>query len=129
MELINFEDVCNLSHVLFTELDRCFENLFSTLFKHNAETCPTFATTEESIGLAILFLRCCLKIMTLLMPNQEVVLEKGKTLLSILSRLIRSTNGDCSFVISHDEPLDPRYTFLWEGLEVNFDKFVDNCSS
>ncbi|CAA7039682.1 unnamed protein product [Microthlaspi erraticum] len=128
VELINFEDVCNLSHVLFTELDRSFENLFSTLFKQNAETCPTFATTEESIGLANLFLRCCMKMVTLLMPKQELVLEKGRTLLSILSRLIRSTNGDCSFVTTHERPLDPRRTFLWEGLEVFMDEILVNKS-
>lgn len=124
--MINFEDVCYLSDVLFTELDRSFANLFSTLFKQKAETCPTFESTEDSIELATLFLRCCMKIMTLLMPKQELVLEKAKTLISILSRLIRARNGDCSFVFTHDGSLDPCHTFLCTGLEVNLDKILDH---
>lgn len=127
VELINFEDVCNLSDVLFTELDGSFENLFSTLFKQKAQTCPTYAHTEESVELATLFLRCCLKIMTFLMPKQELVLEKAKTLLSILTGIIRAKNGDCSFVYMHDGPLDPCYTFLCTGLEVILDQFVHHC--
>lgn len=118
MEVINFEDVCNLSDVLFTELDRCLESLFSSLFKQKAETCPTFANAEESVELATLFLRCCLKVMALLLPKQELVLEKAQTLLSILSRLIHAKNEDCSFVFTHDGLLDHRYTFLCTGLEV-----------
>ncbi|ESQ54520.1 hypothetical protein EUTSA_v10024534mg [Eutrema salsugineum] len=128
VELISFEDVCNLSDVLFTELDRIFESLHSTLFKQNGETCPTFAISEERIELAVLFLRCCMKIMTLLLPKQELVLEKAKTLLSILSRLIHATNGDCSFVIAHDGSLDPRHAFLWRGLEAFMDEILVNKS-
>ncbi|VVB11341.1 unnamed protein product [Arabis nemorensis] len=124
VEVINFEDVCNLSAILFTELDKSFENLFSALFKHKAETCPTFANAEESVELATLFLRCCLKVMALLMPKQDLVLEKSQTLLSILSRLIRAKNEDCSFVFTHDRLLDPRYTFLCTGLEVFIDEIL-----
>jgi len=118
VDLINFDDVCFLSDVLFTELDRSLESLFATLFKQKAETCPTFESTEDSIELASLFLKCCMKIMSLLVAKQELVLEKAKTLLSILGRLIRARNGDCSFVFTHDGSLDPRHTFLCTGIEV-----------
>lgn len=117
-ESISFVDVCNLSDVLFTELDRCFEILFSTLCKENAYT---FASGEESIELAVLYLRCCVKIITLLLPNQDLVLEKAKTLFSILSRLIRATYGGSVFT-----PDDHRRTFLCAGLEVNLDESVDH---
>ncbi|KFK29269.1 hypothetical protein AALP_AA7G111300 [Arabis alpina] len=121
VELINFEHVCNLSHVLFSELDTSFQNLFSSLFKHKAET---HAITLESVEVATLFLRCCLKMMTLLMPKQELLLDKAKTLLSILTGLIRAKNEDSSFALTHHGPLDPRYTFLSSGLEVFIDEIL-----
>ncbi|KAL9819033.1 hypothetical protein AtNW77_Chr4g0305231 [Arabidopsis thaliana] len=128
VDLINFDDVCFLSDVLFTELDRSLESLFATLFKQKAETCPTFESTEDSIELASLFLKCCMKIMSLLVAKQELVLEKAKTLLSILGRLIRARNGDCSFVFTHDGSLDPRHTFLCTGIEVFMDEILVNKS-
>ena len=51
-ESVSFVDVCDLSDVLFTELDRSFKSMFSTLRK---ESCYTFASGEESIELAILY--------------------------------------------------------------------------
>ncbi|CAA0396692.1 unnamed protein product [Arabidopsis thaliana] len=128
VDLINFDDVCFLSDVLFTELDRSLESLFATLFKQKAETCPTFESTEDSIELGSLFLKCCMKIMSLLVAKQELVLEKAKTLLSILGRLIRGRNGDCSFVFTHDGSLDPRHTFLCTGIEVFMDEILVNKS-
>ncbi|CAL9227071.1 unnamed protein product [Arabidopsis halleri] len=128
VELISFEDVCYLSDVLFTELDRSFENLFATLFNQKAEACPTFESTEDSIELATLFLKCCMKIMTLLVPKQELVLEKAKTLLSILGRLVCARNGDCSFVFTHDGSFDPRHTFLCTEIEVFMDEILVNKS-
>ncbi|CAH2077772.1 unnamed protein product [Thlaspi arvense] len=126
VKLINFEDVCNLSDVLFTELDRSFQNIFSTLSKRKDETCPT--CTEETVELAILFLSCCLKIITLLFHKQDLALEKAKALRSILSRLIRATDGDCSFVSANDGSLDPLHAFLWKGLEVFMNEILVNKS-
>ncbi|EOA18202.1 hypothetical protein CARUB_v10006686mg [Capsella rubella] len=123
VELINFEDICHLSDVLFTELDRSFENLFSTLFKRKAETCPTFASREESIELATLFLRCCMKIMTLLIPKQELVFEKAKSVLSVLSGLVHARNMDCSVVGTHDGNI-----FLCSWIEVFMDEILVNKS-
>ncbi|XP_010448124.1 PREDICTED: uncharacterized protein LOC104730625 [Camelina sativa] len=125
VEWISFEDVCYLSDVLFRELDRSFEFLFSTLFKRKAETC---CPTEESIRLATLFLRCCLKIMALLLPKPELVLEKAKTVHLILSGLVRVSNEDCSFVYTHDGLLDPRHTFLCTWIEVFMDEILVNKS-
>lgn len=105
-ESVSFVDVCGLSDVLFTELDRSFEILL------RKETCYTFASGEESIELAILYLRCCMKIITLLLPGHDMALENAKTLLSILSGLISATYEGTS---SSDET---RRTFLCTGLEV-----------
>ncbi|KAF8114569.1 hypothetical protein N665_0036s0095 [Sinapis alba] len=118
-ESISFVDVCNLCDVLFTELDRSFESL---LFKENAETtCYTFASREESIELAILLLRCCMKIITLLLLEQYMALEEAKTLLSILSGLISATYEGGT----HDES---RRAFLCTGLEVFMDEVLVNKS-
>ncbi|XP_010433355.1 PREDICTED: uncharacterized protein LOC104717483 [Camelina sativa] len=119
VERISFEDVCYLSDVLFRELGRSFEFLFSTLFKRKAETC---CPNEESIRLATLFLRCCMKIMAFLLPKPELVLEKAKTVHLILSGLVRASNEDCSFVFTHDGLLDPHHTWievLMDGILVN----------
>ncbi|CAH8318077.1 unnamed protein product [Eruca vesicaria subsp. sativa] len=127
VESISFVDVCNLSDVLFMELDNSFESLFSTLRKKNAESCYTFASSEEErTELAILYLRCCLKIITLLFPNQDLVLKKAKTLVSVLSGLVSATyGGSSSFVFTHDES---RRTFLCTGLEVFIDEVMVNNS-
>lgn len=116
-ESIEFVDVCDLSDVLFTELDRIFEILFSALCKeNNGESCCTFASgEEESVELAMLFLRCCMKIITLLLPDEhDMALEKAKTLLSVLSGLICATYGG-------DSSDESRRTFVFTGLEVNLD--------
>ncbi|CAN8230300.1 unnamed protein product [Cochlearia groenlandica] len=124
VELISLEDVYHLSDVMFTELNKTFENLFSALCKQKAETCPKFVGEGESIELATLLLRCCVKILALLLHKQEVPLEKAKTLLTILSRLIRASEEGCSIVIKHDGPLDPRRTFLCSWLEVFIDEIL-----
>ncbi|CAN7071972.1 unnamed protein product [Brassica oleracea var. botrytis] len=118
-ESVSFVDVCSLSDVLFTELDRSFKCMFSTLSK---ESCYTFASGEESIELAILYLRCCMRIITLLLPGHDMALEKAKALLSILSGLISATYEGTS---SSDET---RRTFLCTGLEVFIDEVLVNKS-
>ncbi|CAH2059985.1 unnamed protein product [Thlaspi arvense] len=101
VELIKFDDVCNLSDALFTELDTSFENIFSTLLKGNAETCPTSAAVE----LAILFLRCCVKIVTLLLPRQDLVFMNeilvNKSVRDVLF-LVDSASSSCRLFSKHD---------------------------
>ncbi|XP_010520917.1 PREDICTED: uncharacterized protein LOC104799928 isoform X2 [Tarenaya hassleriana] len=101
---LKFEDVHFLSDVLFTELNKRYEQPFSTLCKNNEEPSVTHMNPQESIEEATLLLRCCMNTMRLLISNQEVALEKAKALLAILRRLIsaepRAWNGDKSFVFT-----------------------------
>ncbi|PIN05597.1 hypothetical protein CDL12_21860 [Handroanthus impetiginosus] len=88
---VTFGDICELSNMLFKELKGKFEKLFSNL-------CGTSANKdvgESSFGLSLsdaievinLLFRCCILLLTLLVGQQKLILDKGLILLRILRKL------------------------------------------
>lgn len=76
-----FIDIRHLSDILFQELDTRFKELFSALHDVSAHI---WTTVEE----LTLLLRCCMVILILIASDQSLLIQKGRLLLSIYSRLI-----------------------------------------
>ncbi|XP_065878145.1 uncharacterized protein [Euphorbia lathyris] len=107
----NFKDIHYLSDVLFKELDQGFEELFSALHDVSAIRVADIWAKREQL---MLHLRCCLVILTLLAFNQQLLIDKGRILLSNLSRLISvqlgfGRNGKGYFTIKRSISLECAY--------------------
>ncbi|KAI9200707.1 hypothetical protein LWI28_011981 [Acer negundo] len=101
---VKFKEIHDLSDILFEQLDSRFKQIydaFQDVFadQANGQAVPhsnSWASFEE----LILILRCCMVLLSLPMPDQSLLMEKGQVLLSVLRRLISSSNadGDCCTV-------------------------------
>lgn len=89
---LNFKAFHDLSDILFKELDRRFEEFFSALrgvsgaggSGRHVLLADIWAKREE----LMLLLRCCMVLLILMAFNQSLLIEKGRLILSVLSRLI-----------------------------------------
>ncbi|XP_002530558.2 uncharacterized protein LOC8269754 [Ricinus communis] len=85
------KEIYDLSDVLFKELEWRFKELFSALHDVSATwgsgnsklTTYIWAKSEE----LMLLLRCCMSMLDLIEFNHNLLMEKGKLLLSVLRRL------------------------------------------
>lgn len=91
------QDIRKLSEILYEELCERSQQLFSAL--QEISTSQKHARTLSSSKLwnnveePTLLLRCCLSVITLLSFDQNLILEKARVLLSILSKLISFTSS------------------------------------
>ncbi|KAK9270305.1 hypothetical protein L1049_025883 [Liquidambar formosana] len=88
---VTFQDICDLSNIMFKQLCERFKQIFSALNGLSASQahgpsglCSDTWTISEEL---LLLLRCCLVVLTLFDPPDQQILEKSKLLISILSRL------------------------------------------
>ncbi|KAI3464354.1 hypothetical protein Pfo_021017 [Paulownia fortunei] len=88
---VTFGDICELSNVLFKELEERCEQLYSNLCGISAN--KDLGESSSSLGLfdAVevmnLLFRCCMLLLTLIAAQQNLILEKGLILLRILRKL------------------------------------------
>lgn len=89
---LTFGDICELSNVLFRELEERFEQLFSKLSGVSAaedlgESGSSLDLFDAVEVLNLLF-RCCMSLLALLAAQQNLIFGKGSILLEILKRLM-----------------------------------------
>ncbi|XP_030550843.2 uncharacterized protein LOC115755541 isoform X2 [Rhodamnia argentea] len=92
------QDICKLSENLYEELCERSQQLFSALRENSisqkhARTLSTSKLWNNVEELALL-LRCCLSVLTLLSFDQNLILERTRVLLSILSKLISFSSSE-----------------------------------
>lgn len=109
------QDICKLSEILYEALCERSQQLFSSLqeisiSQKHARTLSTPKLWKNAEELTLL-LRCCLSVLTLLSFDQNLILEKARVLLSILSKLISFSSSE------NDE--DP---------SISFKRFSRECS-
>lgn len=115
VNVIPQEDICKLSEILYEELRERSHQLFSALreisiSQKHARTLSSSKLWNNVEDLPLL-LRCCSSVLTLLSFDQNLILEKARVLLSILSKLI-------SFTSSGND----------EGTSISFKSFHRECS-
>ncbi|KAH6776610.1 hypothetical protein C2S52_014171 [Perilla frutescens var. hirtella] len=89
---VTFGDICELSNVLFQELEKNFDKIFSELsgvsaakdLGESSSTLDLFNAVEVLISL----FRCCLLLFVFIGAQQNLLFEKGPVLLNILRRLM-----------------------------------------
>ncbi|KAL2513304.1 hypothetical protein Adt_18904 [Abeliophyllum distichum] len=92
---VAFGDVCTLSDVLFKEI--------TERFKHSLALCENFANKNlgevsshsyllDAAEIVNLLLRCCIVLLTLLVVEQNLLLEKGLVLFRVLRQLSLSNS-------------------------------------
>ncbi|KAL7156130.1 hypothetical protein ABFS83_03G122300 [Erythranthe nasuta] len=84
---LTFADINELSNVLFTHLEEKFERLFSNLcadkdLRESSSNSGLF----DAVEVVNLLFRCCMLVLTLLEPSQNLILEKLPILLGILRK-------------------------------------------
>lgn len=84
-------DICGLSDVLFQELSKKFEQLFSALSSASSNKKlgddSTISDICSAVEIVKLLLRCSLVVLSLLEHQQNYLLTKGKVLLEIFRKL------------------------------------------
>ncbi|KAK3229953.1 hypothetical protein Dsin_001834 [Dipteronia sinensis] len=93
---VKFKEIRDLSDILFEQLDSRFKQIYDAFEDVSANQANGQAVSHSnswaSFEELILILRCCMVILSLLIPDQ--LMEKGQVLLSVLRRLINSSNAD-----------------------------------
>ncbi|KAL3845643.1 hypothetical protein ACJIZ3_003046 [Penstemon smallii] len=88
---VAFGDICELSNVLFKELEERFEQCFSSLCDLSANKdireCSSNLGLYDTVEVVKLLLRCCMILLNLLAGKLSLVLEKRQILLNILRKL------------------------------------------
>lgn len=88
---LTFADICELSNVLFRQLEERFGPLFSNLCGISADEDPGESSSSsglfEAVEVVNLLFRCCMLLLILLESSQGLLLEKWLILLKILRKL------------------------------------------
>ncbi|KAK1582693.1 hypothetical protein Q3G72_017398 [Acer saccharum] len=94
---VKFKEICDLSDILFEQLDSRFKQIYDGFQDVSADQANRQAVSHSnswaSFEELIWILRCCMVILSL-MPDLSLLIEKGQILLSVLRRLISSSNAD-----------------------------------
>ncbi|KAK0595566.1 hypothetical protein LWI29_007948 [Acer saccharum] len=94
---VTLKEIRDLSDILFEQLDSRFKQIYDGFQDASADQANGQAVSHSnswaSFEELILILRCCMVILSL-MPDLSLVMEKGQVLLSVLRRLISSSNAD-----------------------------------
>ncbi|KAG8378463.1 hypothetical protein BUALT_Bualt08G0139800 [Buddleja alternifolia] len=80
---VTIGDICELSNILFKELEERFEQFVATACGESSSHIGLF----DAVEVMNLLFRCCMLILTLLAAKQNLLLEKGPILLGILKKL------------------------------------------
>ncbi|KAL5776367.1 hypothetical protein ACOSP7_009293 [Xanthoceras sorbifolium] len=93
-----FKEIHDLADILFEQLDSRFKRIYDAFRDVSADQANGQAVSHSnswtSFEELFLILRCCMVILTLLVPDQSLLIEKGRVLLSLLRGLISSFNAD-----------------------------------
>ncbi|KAK0575750.1 hypothetical protein LWI29_006378 [Acer saccharum] len=101
---VKFKEIHDLSNILFEQLDSRFKQIYDAFQDVSVDQANGQAVSHSnswaSFEELILILRCCMVLLSLPMSDQSLFMEKGQVLLSVLRRLISSSNanGDCCTV-------------------------------
>ncbi|KAK1578852.1 hypothetical protein Q3G72_033591 [Acer saccharum] len=94
---VTLTEIRDLSDILFEQLDSRFKQIYDGFQDASADQANGQAVSHSNLWASfeelILILRCCMVILSL-MPDLSLVMEKGQVLLSVLRRLISSSNAD-----------------------------------
>ncbi|TXG67361.1 hypothetical protein EZV62_008636 [Acer yangbiense] len=94
---VKLKEICDLSDILFEQLDSRFKQIYDGFQDVSADQANGQAVSHSnswaSFEELIWILRCCMVILSL-MPDLSLLIEKGQVLLSVLRRLISSSNAD-----------------------------------
>ncbi|KAK1582171.1 hypothetical protein Q3G72_012449 [Acer saccharum] len=94
---VKLKEICDLSDILFEQLDSRFKQIYDGFQDVSADQANGQAVSHSnswaSFEELIWILRCCMVILSL-MPDLSLLIEKGQILLSVLRRLISSSNAD-----------------------------------
>ena len=94
---VKLKEIRDLSDILFEQLDRRFKQIYDGFQDASADQATGQAVSHSnswaSFEELILILRCCMVILSL-MPDLSLLMEKGQVLLSVLGRLVSSSNAD-----------------------------------
>lgn len=103
---LTFGDICELSNVLFQELEERFEQLLSKLSGVSAAEdlgeSSSILDLFDAVEVLNLLFRCCMLLLALLAAQQNLIFEKGTILIKILRKLMLpdlvKTTGKHAFV-------------------------------
>lgn len=103
---LTFGDICELSNVLFQELEERFEQLLSKLSGVSAAEdlgeSSSILDLFDAVEVLSLLFRCCMLLLVLLAAQQNLIFEKGTILIKILRKLMLpdlvKTTGKHAFV-------------------------------